>query len=68
MSQPFYHFRSGLAAVRTNENESDSNNLNSAVATECGGRSVRNPQRLKDRNVSRDPKPTTQPVRVKRRN
>lgn len=59
--------RNSKQALNSNIDHTDFNNLNSAGTTEPAGRWVRNPQRLKDRNVSRDPKPTTQPVRVKRR-
>ena len=46
-------------------------NRSSSLTTEPAGRWVRNPRRLTDRDVSRDPRPRTQPVKrtgVKRRN
>ena len=62
-------------ARSSNIDNAEFNNLNSAGTTEPAGRWVRNPQQIKNRIDSRDPKPTTkpaqpttQPVRVKRRN
>ena len=62
-------------AHNSNIDHTDFSNLNSAGTTEPAGRWVRNPQQIKNRIDSRDPKPTTkpvrpttQPVRVKRRN
>ncbi len=37
-------------------------NRNSSLTTEPAGRWVRNPRRLTDRDVSRDPRPRTQPA------
>ena len=58
----------------SNIKQTDLNNLNSAEITEPAGRWVRNPQQIKKRIDSRDPKPTTkpaqprtQPVGIKRR-
>ena len=67
--------RNSKQALNSNIDHTDFNNLNSAGTTEPAGRWVRNPQQIKNRIDSRDPKPTTkpvrpttQPVRVKRRN
>ena len=60
--------RNSKQALNSNIDHTDFNNLNSAGTTEPAGRWVRNPQQIKNRIDSRDPIPTTQPVRVKRRN
>jgi len=67
--------RKSKQALNSNINHTDFSNLNSAGTTEPAGRWVRNPQQIKNRIDSRDPKPTTkpaqprtQPVGVKRRN
>jgi len=58
--------------ARNRNNDTAANyNRSSSLTTEPAGRWVRNPRRLTDRDVSRDPRPRTQPVPrtgVKRRN
>jgi len=45
-----------------NNNTAVNYSQNSSLTTEPAGRWVRNPRRLTDRDVSRDPRPRTQPV------
>ena len=55
--------RNSKQARNSNIDHTEISNLN----TEPAGRWVRNPRRLTDRNVSRDPKPSTPPIVVKPR-
>ena len=54
-------------ARNSNIDNTDFSNLNSAGTTEPAGRWVRNPQQIKNRIDSRDPKPGTPPIAVKPR-
>jgi hypothetical protein len=49
-------------AHNRNIDQTEFSNRNSTVTTEPAGRWVRNPRRLTDRDVSRDPKPRIQPI------
>jgi len=54
--------RNSKQARNSNIDQNEIGNLNSTVATEPAGRWVRNPQQIKKRIDSRDPKPRTQPA------